>query len=90
MGHASSVFPASTLEGFLEIQGPGFGMSLAALVTGEKSHIELPVPFHAAGCAHAPGQLCWVLMDPTGQRGILQPLPAVLSDAAKTFPPIQL
>lgn len=30
------VFPASTLEGFLEIQGPGFGMSLEALVTGEK------------------------------------------------------
>lgn len=30
------VFPAFTLEGFLEIQGPGFGMSLEALVTGEK------------------------------------------------------
>lgn len=30
------VFPASALEGFLEFQGPGFRMSLAALFTGEK------------------------------------------------------
>lgn len=30
------VFPAFALEAFLEIQGPGFETSLAALVTGEK------------------------------------------------------
>lgn len=30
------IFSASVLEGFLKIQGSGFGMSLAALVTEEK------------------------------------------------------
>lgn len=30
------MFPASVLEGFLEIQAPGFGMSLAALASGEE------------------------------------------------------
>lgn len=81
--------PFNVLQLYREAVSAGAEVSVPCLCSGrlpqdpgarfwnEFSLLELPVPFHAAGCAHAgwaPGQLCWVLMDPTGQRGILQPL----------------